>query len=360
MTDGTTDTNAQIDAEAQAATQALLRAIPVTRLIDLGMDVGSALRLTDSFGSGGQLDVLAESEADRLLDVVAQLAVAVRSPVRRAALAALIVAQLPFNNDSPRKRELYARIGRQLEALETENAGHYRNVEVPFGHSRLRGFLVAPDGVDRPKTVILFGGFNGWGAAYLSVAESLASVGLATLLIELPGQGTARMDAGLHGGPSSVAAVSACIDWIESESTLGDRAGVWGNSYGGLIAALAAASDSRVAAVCVNGAPSRPTVPPFRTLQELMFAFFGTESLEELTPILESINFADAELTIDCPLLVLQGGADPTVSFDDQRPFFDAGTAQRLWHEWPDGQHTMYNHSTERDAIVTGWFLTHL
>ena len=343
-----------------AEAQALLRAIPVTRMIDIGMDVGSALRLTEAVITGGALDVLAEREADRLLDAVETLDVTVRRPVRRAALGALIVAQLAFNDDSARKRELYERIGTQLGLLESENPDRYRNVSIGFGTASLSGFLVTPDGVERPHAVILFGGLNGWGAAYLDAAESLASAGLATLLVELPGQGTARMIAGLSGGPSSVEAISACIDWIEREPALGDRAGVWGNSYGALLAAVAAATDSRVAAACLNGAPARPTVPPFRTLQELMFTFFGTDSVDDLAPILASINFAERELTIDCPLLVLQGGADPTVSADDQRPFFDAASGERLWQEWPDGQHTMYNHSTERNALVTGWFLKQL
>jgi alpha-beta hydrolase superfamily lysophospholipase len=321
-------------------------------MIDIGVDIGSALRLIEGLEAGGELDVLAEQEADRLLDVADTVDVA----VRRAALGALIVAQLPFNDDSPRKQQLYRRIADQLEVLEVENAGHYRNVTVPFRGAALTGLLVMPDSVERPQTVILFGGFNGWGAAYLAVAEALAAAGLATVLIELPGQGTPRMTEHLYGGAASVEAVSACIDWIEREPSLADRVGVWGNSYGGLIAALAAATEPRVAAVCINGAPSRPTLPPFRTLQELMFAFFGTDSVEALAPMLTEITFADREFTIDCPLLVLQGGADPTVSADDQRPFYEAGTAERVWREWPDGQHTMYNHPTERNALAAGWF----
>jgi alpha-beta hydrolase superfamily lysophospholipase len=346
-----------VQSEVQAEAQALLRAIPVTRMIDSGMDVGSALRLTAAVTAGERFAVVAEREADRLLDVVEGLDVGVRRPVRRTALGALIVAQLAFNDDSPSKKTLYARVGEQLQALAAESPGHYRNVEVAFADAQLSGFLVMPDGVERPQTIILFGGLNGWGAAYLSIAESLAEAGLATLLIELPGQGTARLLSGFAGGEPSVAAISACIDWIEGEPRLGDRAGVWGNSYGGLFAALAAAEDPRVAAACVNGAPSLPTMPPFRTMQELLFAFFGTNSVEETNPHLSAIAFADRGLTIDCPLLVLHGGADPVVSADDQRVFFDAGTSERLWQEWPDGEHTMYNHPTERDALAAGWLV---
>lgn len=342
--------------EAQAEAQALLRAIPVTRMIDVGMDVGSALRLSAAITAGRKLDIAAEEEADRLLAVVAGLEPGRRQGVRRAALGALVVAQLPFNDDSARKRELYTRIGEQTKLLASENPDSYRNVYVPFGEKQLHGYLVTPPQVPQPQTVILFGGLNGWGPAYLSVAESLATAGLATLLVELPGQGTARLYSGLTGGLPTVAGISACIDWIEAQPDLGERAGVWGNSYGGLFSALAAAGDPRVAAACVNGAPSRPTVPPFRTLQELMLPFFGAESAEELETQLQPLRFADRGLTIDCPLLVLHGGADPVATADDQRPFFEAATGERVWQEWPDGEHTLYNHATERNAIASTWF----
>jgi alpha-beta hydrolase superfamily lysophospholipase len=329
-------------------------------MIDAGMDVGSALRLTAAVSAGEALDVVAEQEADRLLAIAESLGSAVRRPVSRAALGALVVAQLAFNDDSPRKAALYARIGQQLEALAGEDPDHYENVEIPFGEALLRGLLVTPAGVAHPHTVILFGGLNGWGAAYLSVAESLATAGLATLLVELPGQGTARLLSGLTGGLPTVAGISASIDWIEAEPRLGNRAGVWGNSYGGLFSALAAAGDSRVAAACVNGAPARPSVPPFRTLQELMFSFFGAQTVEGLTAQLVPLTFADRGLAIECPLLVLHGGADPVARSEDQRPFFEAATGERVWQEWADGEHTMYNHATERNAFAAGWFAREL
>jgi dienelactone hydrolase len=350
----------ELTAEIQAQAQALLRAIPVTRMIDIGMDVGSALRLAAAVAAGETLDVVAEQEADRLLTVADAVEEGLRQPVRRAALGALVVAQLAFNDDSPRKRELYARIGEQTKVLASENQEHYRNVYVPFGDAQLHGYLVTPLGVERPHTVIIFGGLNGWGPAYLNVAEALSTAGLAALVIELPGQGTARLYSGLTGGLPTVAGISACVDWVEAEPSLGSRVGVWGNSYGGLFSALAAAGDARLAAACVNGAPSRPSVPPFRTLQELMFPFFGAETVEELEAKLAPLTFADSGLTIDCPLLVLHGGADPVATADDQRPFFDAATGERVWQEWPDGEHTMYNHTTERNAFAAGWFARQL
>ncbi len=347
------DTGEEAAAKARAA---LLGAVPLTRMIDTGMDVGSALRLVAAVGAGASFDEVAVAEADALLVAASAVAPGLQHLVRRAAIGALVVAQLAFNGDSERKRELYARITAEVDGLAAIGGGHYRPVQIPFEGSRLYGLLVSPGGDPTPPTVILFGGLNGWGVAYLGVAEALSSAGLACLLVELPGQGNTRALGGLTGGTSTVRAVSTCIDWVEADSSLGDRVGVWGNSFGGLFAALAAAQDTRIAAACINGAPATPTVPPFRTARELMFPFFGVESVDELAEALETVVFADSGLTIDCPLLVLHGDMDPLANADDQRGFFDAATGQRMWREWADGQHTIYNHVTERNAVAANWF----
>jgi alpha-beta hydrolase superfamily lysophospholipase len=266
----------------------------------------------------------------------------------------LTVAQLAFNADTDRKRSLYAKLTAEVNELSSEWPDNYREVRVPVGESALYALLVLPDGVAAPNTIILFGGLNGWGAAYLGIADSFAQAGLACLLVELPGQGNTRLRENLYADHATVGAVSACVDWIRSTNELSDQVGVCGNSFGGLFAALSASADPRIGAVCINGAPPIPTLPPFRTAQELMLGFFGVESPELVNEILPTIEFRDK--TIACPVLVLHGGADRLVSEAEQRVFLDAATGSATWREWPDGQHTMYNHAIERNAIVTSWF----
>jgi len=336
------------------ARAALLGAVPITRMVDSGMEIGAALRLVAAVSAGDDFDAAAETEADELLAGAASLTIAARRAVRRAAIGALAVAQLAFNTDTDRKIELYAKLTSEVSALSAEWPDIYREVRVPFGDSALYGLLVRPGGVAAPETVILFGGLNGWGAAYLSVADALAEAGLACLLVELPGQGNTRLLAHLYADHKVVDAVSACVDWIRSTVDLGDRVGVWGNSFGGLFAALSAAADSRIDAACINGAPPIPSLPPFRTAQDLMLGFFGVDSPELVSEILPTIAFREA--TIACPVLVLHGGADPLVTEAEQRVFLESATASAIWREWPDGQHTMYNHAIERNSLVTSWF----
>jgi alpha-beta hydrolase superfamily lysophospholipase len=131
---------------------------------------------------------------------------------------------------------------------------------------------------------------------------------------------------------------------------------VQGNSFGGLFAAHLAAADSRIKACVINGAPSRPSTPQFRTPREQLLAALG-RSESEADAMLSLLAFDPVAQPIGCPLLVLQGGADPLATPAEQAAFLAAGepsrTSQRLW---PDGEHTIYNHADERDSEVAEWF----
>jgi alpha-beta hydrolase superfamily lysophospholipase len=65
---------------------------------------------------------------------------------------------------------------------------------------------------------------------------------------------------------------------------------------------------------------------------------------------------------IDCPVLVLHGGQDPLVGLGDQQPFLDAAAhhGDATLRVWDDSEHTIYNHSSERSALVADWFAAKL
>lgn len=349
---GTTANAAALDDDAKARA-AILGAVPLTRMVDYGMDVASATRTIDAVIAGENLDIAAERETEAPLQTLARLRGPARLGLLRNIIGSLVVAQLPFNVDTDRKKSLIRAIDGHVAQLALEAPDSYSLEAIPFAGVSLHALLVRPTDVVKPSTVILFGGLNGWGVAYLSIADYLAASGLACLLVELPGQGETRIN-GLDGRIGPVAAVSSCVDWILAESSLGERVGVWGNSFGGLFSGLAAAQDPRITACCISGAPAVPVLPEFRTARELMFAFFGVSDPAAATAELSKLVFTGHAFTQ--PVLVLHGGADPLVARSDQEPFLAAGGSRGEWREWPDGNHTLYNHAVERNAIVADWF----
>lgn len=341
----------------------LQRAMPVTRLLDCGMDYADATALHARTSTGEPWDVAAEARADAQLARAAQAADAghrvTAADAQAMAIANLLFAQMAFNHDVPRKRALYARLVDASHGLARWSDKRIERVEAPFGDARLIGWLVRPPAERVRGTVIVFGGQSGWGFAYWPIARALAARGLATLLAEGPGQGETRLEQRIFVDVDMSAAYRRFVDHVADH--VPGPIGIWGNSIGGLWAASTAASDRRIAACCVNGALAAPTLLPFRTFVEQAAAMLGNNDPDAVAANFARMSFSSERDRIVCPLLVLHGGEDPLIRIDDQQPFLDAATSgDATLKVWPDGEHTIYNHASERTALVCDWFAERL
>jgi alpha-beta hydrolase superfamily lysophospholipase len=360
--------------------EVLWRAMSPTRMLDYGMEYGDVLELQRLTGTGTPWDVAADELGERHLRRAASAAQDERAVTAReayrAAIACLVFAQMTFNFDGDRKRALYARLvaavaaasgtayasGTAPAAVRATGAPpppRIEPVELPFAGGRMFGWLMAPRG-PVSGTVIVFGGQSGWGPAYIRQADALNRRGLAALLAEGPGQGWTRLDGHVLLDVDVRAAYSAFVSHVIAQESLGP-VGLWGNSNGGLFAGTTAASDSRVAAVCVNGGPARPRLLPFRSYVEQAAAMLGNADPEAIQNNFDRIALRPDD-RIECPVLVLHGGQDPLIAADEQQPFLDAAAhhGDATLRVWDDGEHTIYNHSAERSAYVADWFAAKL
>lgn len=339
------------------------RAMPLTRLLDCGMDHADAIRLFRRTVSGDPWDQAAEAIATERLQLADEAEavghVVTASEARQRGIAALVFAQMAFNADEPRKIGLYRDLVAACRKLESVYSLPLERVETGYEGKSLIGWLVRPAKRKVKGTVILFGGQSGWGIAYLPLARELARRDLAALLVEGPGQGETRIEQRLYLDGNVEAAFSRWVDFIAADSSLGPP-GIWGNSYGGLWAALTASSDDRIRACCINGSFATPRILPFRTAFEQTAAMIGTQNRGAIEDVLERLRFDPGSRKISSPLLVLHGGSDPIVNMEDQEPFLAAATGEAFVRTWEDGEHTIYNHSFERTSLVSDWFAARL
>jgi alpha-beta hydrolase superfamily lysophospholipase len=349
---------------ASGETMAFQRAMPVTRMLDCGVDYADTQSLFQRTTAGEQWDEVAEELADRQIARAndgreAGFLVTARD-AQAAGLACLIFAQMPFNFDVPRKRTLYRRIRDAGEALGQMSEESLERVLVPHAGSNLVAWLVQPAGQRARACVLLFGGQSGWGLAYLPMARALAARGIATLLAEGPGQGETRLDQALFVDIDVAAAYQAFVTWLIDERGF-SSIGIWGNSFGGLWAAKTAAGDSRLRGCCVNGAFAFPKVLSFRMAAEQARAMLGQDDDAAVQANFDRMRWRPGEDRIHCPLLVLHGGSDPLIQISDQQPFINAAeTGDVTFQTWADGEHTIYNHAAERTAFVSDWFVKRL
>lgn len=345
---------------AQKLLAAQWRSMTPTRMFDYGMLPDDIARMQATTAQGTAWDIAAESLADAQEDR-AQQAIGDGHPVTaveayRAAAADLIFAQMAFDHDTPRKRQLYDRLSSLLSRLSDMLGERFEKLELGFGSRCLVGWLVRPPGGDALGTVVVFGGQSGWGAAYWRHADALAARGFATILAEGPGQGESRLRHRVFLDVDVPAAYGRYVDFVHDDRSLGSAVGIFGNSLGGLYAALTASADRRVRACCVNGAPARPSLLGHRSFDEQAAAMLGTDDNDRITANFHRLAFDPRQARIDCPLLVLHGGNDVLFGLDAQQPFLESAGADKTLRVWPDGDHTIYNHCHERTSLVADWF----
>jgi alpha-beta hydrolase superfamily lysophospholipase len=342
---------------------ALRRAIPVTRMVDYGVLLGDALAIHTqaTLEDAPPWDRLCEGAAQGHLDradAADRLHHGVTArEARHAASALLQCAQLAFNEDSPRKLALYERAHTAM-AQAAQGTGQMEALVVATPAGELHGWVVRPIQAPPAAAVLLIGGLSGWGSVYLGMALALAARGVMAVLGEGPGQGLTRMRSGIHLDRSSLALFQALLDG--PAAACGGRVGVWGNSFGGLFAAHLAVRDSRVKAVCINGAPFAPTVPSFRTAREQMTALLGAND-EDLAEKLGFLALSSDRHHTEAAMLIVEGGQDPLLPPGSQQAFLTLARSENArCVSWSDGEHTIYNHAAARNALVADWFADRL
>jgi len=341
------------------------RAMPYTRLVDCGMNSADARALLNDTAAGRPWSAAAVELAERRTQNADRAEAAGHGVTAlqcaRWAAAAELFAQMAENDDTPLKRALYRRYVEATARVARLTGPAMQRIEVPYREGRLVGWVRLPPNGIAQATVVVWGGLSGWGAAYLNTADALTARGLACVLAEGPGQGEPRIHDCLHLDEYVAEGFARFLDAIDGHPKLGERIGVQGNSFGGLFAAHLAAGDSRVGACVVNGAPAAPQLPPFRTARAQFAAAIGTDESDRLTDVLDALRFDPERHRINCPVLVLHGGADPLLPDPAlQEPFARAAGSLGQLRIWPDGEHTIYNHGAERDAYVADWFYDNL
>jgi 2,6-dihydroxypseudooxynicotine hydrolase len=182
---------------------------------------------------------------------------------------------------------------------------------------------------------------------------------MATATFDGPGQG--EVAPALGGMPLPLRgyerAISATID--ECASRLGVRlgaVGLWGNSFGGYLAARGAAHDERVRATVSLGGffdfRDFPVVP--LPVQEELRDLMGLSGIDETIDVMaRECSLEDSP--VPTPFLVVHGARDDLVGVEEAGEL--AGAAGDLGElvVYDDGVHCCYNHYLELRPAVADW-----
>lgn len=267
--------------------------------------------------------------------------------------------QIPLRAGPVKSLYYQALIATFAEAIRLETpAGEH--IRLARGNDVVCGWLERPPGVERPATVIIFGGFDGWREEYDRGAQTLRARGLSTFLVDGPGQGESRLFEKSYFRAGSERAITAAVDYVLTRQDLADYVAVWGNSFGGYLAATLASTDGRIAACCVNGGTTRPVeildrYPRFIATMRAMTGDSGDAAAQQIFAALEHQPH-DLE-SLRCPLLVLHGLPDQVFLHSNAAKIIDwCGSSDKTMLTWEDGDHCIYNYTDEKHNSVADWF----
>ncbi len=354
-----------------ALDQAMLRSYPAERCLDYGCALEDVLKLRRRVEAGHGWDSIAlqlagDNEARAAFEAQAgRAASASRFYLQAAACCRL--AQAGLEHDVPARLRVYLRqAGNFRAAMEhTADGPPAEHLEILHRERSHHAWLFrAPGFAQVGATVVVWGGADGWGEAFHAAVPAYLEKGLSVCLLELPGQGLARLAHGSMLGTDFTAVVSGLLDALVARGAAPDRFGVIGHSAGGSLAIAAAAADARIVACCTNGGSPEPRVGAAkfpRVLQRIGRMLGHDTSEAEVLAFFDALDLPHAARHMRARLLCLHGGQDILVGNDEMQRLVELRGAEATTFEvWPEGVHCLYNHSNERNSVLTTWFAREL
>jgi 2,6-dihydroxypseudooxynicotine hydrolase len=235
-------------------------------------------------------------------------------------------------------------------------------VEIPYEGKSLAGILRKPAGAARPPVLVMVPGLDSAKEELEAYELPFLARGIATLLVDGPGQGEAEYDFPIRADYE--VPVRSMVDWIQTRTDLdASRVGLWGVSLGGYYAPRAAAYEKRIKA-CIGLAGPYDWGAIWDSLPGLTRESFRVRShlgtQEEARRHAATLTLKDAARRIECPLYLVTGKLDRIVPWQDaQRIAAEAsGPVELLVVE--DGNHIANNRPYRYRLQTADWMAAQL
>ncbi|MGI5461152.1 alpha/beta hydrolase [Streptomyces sp. CA-249302] len=356
----TEEATSKLSVESQAG----LRQFSLERMTGYGVDYADAVelraRVVEGQGWRSAATELAEVCLRRVESAVGAAGKPTRITYLRRASALLRMSQMMMLSDTAERRAIFARAADLFEQA-ADACGDRERVMIRTDDGPLVGWLVPVVGTPVGSAVVI-GGVEGWAMDFDSIGEAFAARGVETLLLDGPGQGETRLAHEHYLTAQWRDAYGRAVDFLDERSP-GRPIGFIGNSMGGSIAMAVASQDTRIRACVDNGGIHAPwLVPPtMGTFFSKMVALCGTEDPDRGVDVWKTVTPLEDGPNTGYPLLVVQGGADPLVSVDLAQILLQgAPTDDKQMVIFSDGNHCVYNHKHDRDALIADWMAARL
>ncbi|MEF8814113.1 MAG: alpha/beta hydrolase [Halovenus sp.] len=206
---------------------------------------------------------------------------------------------------------------------------HIENIELPYETGSLYAYFRLPESSDPPfPAVVIVQGNDSVKELMTPFERAAIDRGLATLTIDQAGWGESGLTGNRFNSLDDLGnSATIAADFLADDERIDvDRIGLFGISYGALLAPLSAGLEPRFSAVVGLGGPifhPGRIEDIWNAVPELMvrrsYRFTGTQNREELINWTENIidEVYDTLHSVTCPAKIVHDGSDQHVPLDD-------------------------------------------
>jgi dienelactone hydrolase len=236
-------------------------------------------------------------------------------------------------------------------------------VEIAYQGAFLAGFLRLPAGAVKPPVLIMVPGLDSAKEELEAYELPFLARGIATLMVDGPGQGEAEYDFPIRGDYE--VPVKAMVDWLLTRNDVDStRIGLWGVSLGGYYAPRAAAFEKRLKA-CIGLAGPYDLADTWEQLPELTREAFRVRSHLRTQ---QEARAHSATLTlkngvarqIECPLFLVTGKLDRLIPWQDAQRMADEASGPVELMIVEDGNHIANNRPYRYRNRTADWMAEQL
>jgi len=352
----------EVIARLSVESQAALRQFSFERLLGYGVAYADVVELRARVLEGEAWEAAATAVAEIVLKQANAASTVSAQTTRilylRRASALLRMSQMMMLTNTPERRQIFARAA-TIYGEAAKLLSDRQRILIETNSRPLAGWLVPARGVAVASGIVI-GGVEGWAMDFDSLGEALAARGIDALLLDGPGQGESRFHHNHYLSVHWSDAYRSAIDFLQRRSAE-QRIGFIGNSIGGSFAMAMASIDKRVSACCCNGGVIKPTLAQGRTtFFAKMVAACGTDNEEEALAAWRTVD-PIAPAGRRYPLLIVHGGKDPMIpTAASEMLLAAASTDDKEMVVFSDGDHCIYNHRDDRDALIADWVRSRL
>lgn len=355
-------------ADLEPQCQAGLRQYSLERMTGYGIDYADAIELRARIIAGESWQETAQALGERAVAAAEcgdpETCRSTRRTMYHRASALFRMSQALMLAESDERRSIVKRSVELYEAA-VENGLPREHVHIETACGTMSGWFIESSADEQVGIAIVIGGVEGWAMDFDVMGEALAARGIATLLLDAPGQGESRILNRHFLTAQWDGCFGTAVDWCAGRAP-GLPIGLVGNSMGGSLTIAIANQDPRIAACVNNGGIIKPSLGRMagETFFGKMVAFTGIEGEdceERAVEVWDTVEPLKPGLNANYPLLVVQGGRDPLVADGHGKLFMaQVPTSRKEMEYFSDGIHCIYNHVSDRDAVIGDWLRARL